>query len=693
MIMKKQKSNKGWDFLDACTSEQLNLLKEVLFIDDKKRISIDLTDGEWKRMERKVGKEEIIKALSVDGKNIDYYVYLKHVADILKISNMHSNSFVDYEDAILLACLRQLALKKPVFFKNNYNLAASSAKDVVEELEVRFTTSPALRISLPVVLSAIYAESLSLSKASKNVIDDRLKVLGVLSSFGTYNIASLATVYTIGAAFGPIGLAAASVYHFGKMLFSSNMPKDNIIPVTCILIMLRRQEQDAVCDRYEAFDVVNKLMSDSISTLDRKDVARQKANFLLSIFMIMLRTKDSFSYSNVSKLFSNVDYTKENSLVKGKEMVVKLLLPFADYLVEHFYPLLFLEENVAGYNKFVIDTMSQYGAKSCLVQGFVPNLVNAFSNRRFYVSASDKAIVTLCLELMGRKYSDFCIDTLPENEKFDIAIVKDKQFQNKILSHLYDGGKCVCFMRKNEDDALSVEDKVVKQLKEENHNLKQQLDEYKKKEQFWENATHSFRHSRMTGFLGTIIDDISYISENIDVEQNIADIKEQVKEMKEYVAHFGKFKVSTYNLWDIVRDVFKKTEKKYNVIWNYNCQDKPMVILSKGMFEEWVLENIKSNIKRHAFPEGMSFVNPTVWISLTELSHKYVLKISNNGVAYDGDSAKIFKKGEFYGKTGHTGNGLFYAKMYIDDFLKDGSISLMPATEKCSIGFEIIISK
>ena len=74
MIMKKQKSYKGWDFLDACTSGQLNLLKEVLFIDDKKRISIDLTDGECKRMERKVGKAEIIKALSVDGKNIDYYI-------------------------------------------------------------------------------------------------------------------------------------------------------------------------------------------------------------------------------------------------------------------------------------------------------------------------------------------------------------------------------------------------------------------------------------------------------------------------------------------------------------------------------------------------------------------------------------------------------------------------------------------
>ena len=58
MIMNKQKSYKGWDFLDTCSSEQLNLLKEVLFIDDKKKISIDLTDGEWKRMERKVGNAE-----------------------------------------------------------------------------------------------------------------------------------------------------------------------------------------------------------------------------------------------------------------------------------------------------------------------------------------------------------------------------------------------------------------------------------------------------------------------------------------------------------------------------------------------------------------------------------------------------------------------------------------------------------
>ena len=96
--MKKQKSNKGWDFLDACTSEQLNLLKEVLFIDDKKRISIDLTDGEWKRMERKVGKAEIIKALSVDGKNIDYYDRV--IGYLTKIKNWSSGRQIEQKTRV-----------------------------------------------------------------------------------------------------------------------------------------------------------------------------------------------------------------------------------------------------------------------------------------------------------------------------------------------------------------------------------------------------------------------------------------------------------------------------------------------------------------------------------------------------------------------------------------------------------------
>ena len=693
MIMEKQKKDKSWNFLYGCTSKQLNLLKEVLFINDKKRVSIDLTDGDRKRVERKNDVPEIIKALSGKGKLIGYKEYLKHVARILYGKNLQSENVAGYEDAILLACLKQLALKKPKFFKNIYNLAANSEKDVVEELQVRFSSSPALKTSLPVVLSAIYADSLSLSQASKDVIDERLKVLGVLSSLGTYHISSLAAVYAIGAAFGPIGLAAASVYQLGKMLFSNNMTKDNFMPVACVIIMLRRQSLDVVKDKYSASDVLNKLMSDSISALDKKGIAKQKEKFILSFFVKMLKAKDWDSYRSVFQLLPKVN-SVINVLVEGENAIIKPLLPYTDYLVERFYPLLFPKENIEEYVKYVSNIISKKdGLKSCVIQGFIPSLVNADSNICFYVAASDKAKVSLCLKLMGQQYSEFCIDSFSENENFCTIIAKDKKFENAYSNHLLPGGKCFCFMDEMEDTRPVGENVLVRQLKEENEKLIQQLDEYKKKELFWENATHSFRHSRMTGFIGAISDDIDYISDNIDVEHNIEDVKKQIKDMKEYVADFGKFKVGKYNLWNIVCDVFKKKGKKYNIIWNNNCQDKPIVILSREIFEEWVLVNIKSNIEMHAFPKGSAIVNPTVWVSLTELSYKYVLRIFNNGVTFQGDGTKIFKKGAFYGKTGHTGNGLFYAKMYIDDFLMDGSISLLPATEKYSIGFEIIISK
>jgi len=692
--MEKQKNDKSWNFLYGCTSKQLNLLKEVLFINDKKRITIDLTDGDWKRMERKNDVSEIIKSLSGKEKHVCYKEYLKHVAGILCGKDLQSENIVGYEDAILLACLNQQALEKPKFFKNIYNLAANSDKDVVEELHVRFSSSPALKTSLPVVLSAIYADSLALSQASKDVIDERLKVLGVLSSLGTYHISSLAAVYAIGAAFGPIGLAAASVYQLGKVLLSNNMTKDNFMPVTCVLIMLRRQSLDAVKDKHSASDVVNKLMSDSISVLDKKGIAKQKEKFILSFFMKMLKAKDEDAYSGVIQLFPKVNDRVLNVLVKGENAIIKPLLPYADYLVERFYPLLFPKENVEEYVKYVSNiTSMKDGLKSCLVQDFIPSLVSTYSNIRFFVAASEKAKVSLCLKLMGLQYSEFCIDFLSENENFCIIIAKDKKFENAYSSHLLPGGKSFCFMDGKENALPVGENVLVRQLRDENISLKQQLDEYKKKELFWKNATHSFRHSRMTGFIGAISDDIDYISDKIDVEQNIEDIKKQIKDMEEYVADFGKFNVESCNLWDVVHEVFKKLEKKYHVIWNCNCQKVPMVVLSKEMFEEWVLVNIRTNIEAHAFPKGVEVMSPTIWVSLTELSQDYVLEISNNGVAFEGNSTEIFKKGTFYGKTGHTGEGLFYAKMYIDDFLKNSSISLMPVSEKYSIGFKINIAK
>ena len=687
--------NNGWNFLNTCTSEQLYLLKEVLFISDKKRISIDLTDRERKRMERKTGKAEIIKALSGNGNNISYTAYLKNTADILKIkNNVHGNSLVEYENVILLYCLKQSALKNPKFFKNNYNLAASvsSTQDIVEELEVRFKSSPALRISLPVVLTAIYTSSLSLSKVSKDVIDDRLKVLGALSSFGTYKIASLATAYTIGAAFfGPIGLLAVDLY---KLLSSGHNDQDNIIPVTCVLIMLRRQSQDVVSDRYAASDVVNKLMSDSISATDEKDIAIQKSIFLLAFFLKMLKKKDNYTYKNVSKLFSGVNDAIEKNFIKINEAIVKPLLPFTDYLVERFYPLLFPKENIVDYNKFAVDAISQNEDKSCLVQGFVPGLMNKHSNKRFYIATSDKAIVALCLELMECKYSDICLDVLPQKEKFDIAIIKDKKFQNIALQHLYHDGKCVCFMSRDEGHSLSVEDKTVKQLKEENKKLMQQLEEYRKKELFWKNATHSFRHSHMTHFIGSIRKSVFYLKKQYNVEQNFQNIDDTLNEMSMYVEQFGKAEICQCDIWQLLQDVFEELKSHgILVVWKNVCETKPQTVeLMPHIFKEWVLENIRSNIYTHAFPHTER-KECIVWITLREQENSFVIEICNNGEPFKGNQCQIFQKGKFFGDTGHTGLGMYYAKMYMDEIQNKGSIEMMPFSGEYSIGFKILISK
>lgn len=695
MIMKKhKKSSKGWDFLNTCTSEQLNLLKEVLFIKNKKGSSIDLTDGEGKRIERKVDKAKIIKALSGEGKYIDYYAYLKHVADILSINNVCGNNFVDYEDAILLTCLREAALKNPKFFKSSYNLAASSSEEVVEELEVRFTTSPALRKSLPVVLSAIYAESLSLSKASKDVIDDRLKVLGVLSSFGTYNIASLATVYAIGTAFGPIGLVAASVYHLGKMLFSSNMPKDNIMPVTCILIMLRRQELDAVSDRYAASDVVSKLMADSISVIG-KDVADQKERFLLSFFMEMLKGKDENAYKKVCQLFPKANSCVENMLIKGEKAIIKPLLPYAGYLVERFYPLLFPKQNIEEYIKYVSDiTSNNSELKSCLIQGFMPSLVNAYSNIHFYIAASDKAKVSFCLELMGQQYSEYCIDSLSANEKFCVIIAKDKKSQSTFLKHLLPGGECFCFVDEKENVQPLGENVLVKQLKEENNKLMQQLEEYKKKELFWKNATHSFRHSHMTHFINSIRNATYYLKKQYNIEQNVRKIETSLAEMSMYVEQFGKDEICQCDIWELLQDTFKDLEVKgVFVVWKNVCVTQPQsVALFPRLFKEWVLGNILTNIYTHAFPDKIEEKKCIVWITLREQESSFVIEICNNGQTFNGDPGQIFQKGKHFGGTGHTGYGLYYAKVYMRDFL-NGNIEMMPFTQEYSIGFKITISK
>ena len=80
-----------------------------------------------------------------------------------------------------------------------------------------------------------------------------------------------------------------------------------------------------------------------------------------------------------------------------------------------------------------------------------------------------------------------------------------------------------------------------------------------------------------------------------------------------------------------------------------------------------VLENIKNNIISHAFltqPVSTLHFNydNIICISCTNSNGIVSLYIANNGEPFTGDVSKLCKNGYFFGKSGHTGHGLYSAK-------------------------------
>lgn len=164
--------------------------------------------------------------------------------------------------------------------------------------------------------------------------------------------------------------------------------------------------------------------------------------------------------------------------------------------------------------------------------------------------------------------------------------------------------------------------------------------------------------------------------------------------MSMYVEQFGKDEICKCDIWELLQATFKDLESKgVFVVWKNVCVTQPQsVALFPCLFKEWVLKNILTNIYTHAFPDKIEEKKCIVWITLREQESSFVIEIYNNGQTFNGDPGQIFQKGKHFGGTGHTGYGLYYAKMYMRDF-QNGNIEMMPFTQEYSIGFKITISK
>lgn len=687
-----KKSDKSWDFIRKCSQEQIQLIKEILNMNIGGKMQQSPSDvKQLQNINRRKDMESVIGALAFteDGKVISYDTFLRSVIESLcgEKSHVLSDTRDSIEDSILLSCLEKTASKNPLLFKKIYNLAAYSSEDVVSELKIRFETSEALRCSLPVVLVALYTKDKKLSKVAKNAINNWLETLNMTSSLGTYSLlGSLSTIITAAAVavpFAPFAVPLVGLLAVGLDLLMPNS-KPNMVTVCCVLIMLRRQRRRLISSRHAAIATVDTLISLSVTAASKSNVGAQTSEVVLAIFLKMLQIKDSSRYKKVKGFFGRL-WEKEKLLTDKADPVLPSLLPYAADLVIVFYHRLWRNSANSAISKFLKDEKLPLNGKKCLVHGFVPDILKSYPGVHFLVDKFEIAKASLCIELMGRNSSALCKKDLALTEEYDVIILKDSKWKKKSLSHIVKGGQIICL------DKLFNKHLILEAI-EDQKALRVENEELKKKLQIWEIAAHSFRHSRMTGFIGRMKEALDYIDEDIDLKQNIDEIKTLLQEMGRYVDEFGKHSVQTYDLWNLLQESFKEKEFFYQVKWCNKCLNTPKVVLN-NLFEEWVLENIKSNIHRHAFPTGRYFDNPTVWITLSENTDSYVLDICNNGAEFKGDPSNVFRRGVTSGDTAHTGEGLFYAKMYFEDFLKKGQIDILPGCEKYSIGFRIKIFK
>ena len=138
--------------------------------------------------------------------------------------------------------------------------------------------------------------------------------------------------------------------------------------------------------------------------------------------------------------------------------------------------------------------------------------------------------------------------------------------------------------------------------------------------------------------------------------------------------------IQSFRLIDVVEDIFDELDN-INVI--YKCSNRDIEIsLNKAEFQSKVLLNISENIKWHAFPyaeyANKLVIDKIVEIEITEEKNMVLVRISNNGNPFEGNTDNLFNSGYHSGKYGRTGFGLASAKQLMQKI--GGDIQFSPTS-------------
>lgn len=712
--MKREGKDKSWDFLFDCNENQWQLINDIMGGETESlaNIASDLEEHDFPkhyatRIKANVNNHKggLFYGIcsDVEGYYLTYGDFLNGIIDEMdnkpqtKLSSLEK--YEREENIILLYCLKRFALEQPKFFKSLYNLASTSAEDVVEELEIRFCTSPALRASLPAVLCSCMAKehSIQLSRKGKKAIDENLTSLEEASMLGNYHYAgslgklnSLDGLWALG---GPVGILIGMAFHVGKELFSDKNKsekknedneeeqEDCTFALACALIMLRRDVCGISWNEKRAYNNVCKWMDDCSYSLSAEGHKQEEKAFVESLFLKILKAKDEDRYRLVMNSYGYTEehHTRIDEKIDAK---IKLLLPHAAYLVEKLW-----DKLIADHSKDYYYTMPQLSARmtgnTCLMTEFHPDFVDNESRVHFLVDNTSRAGVMLCLELMGHDSTAICKDLSSLKKEYDHIFVSNETQRVEMHSYLnhrlYHGrvyslyanfGGITKTEHCDDSEIMKLREELL-QVKEELNECQMQITEYEKKEQFWEIAAHSFRHLGMAEPCIAITNALDYLKlKGNDFDQRIFEIEDAVKEMGAYIDSFGKLrKFGKASLGALALEVFGDSINGVPVKFNSYCEGEDLVLLEKYLFKQYVLENIKKNIQRHAFPEGNDIVSPRVDITIKENKNEIILAIGNNGERFEGnDQDAVFERNRTFGDTGNTGEGLYHAKWYMETF-------------------------
>ena len=94
-----------------------------------------------------------------------------------------------------------------------------------------------------------------------------------------------------------------------------------------------------------------------------------------------------------------------------------------------------------------------------------------------------------------------------------------------------------------------------------------------------------------------------------------------------------------------------------------------------------VLQNIKNNIVSHAFSTQSAFsrhfhFNNVIQISCKVLEDTVEVRIANNGEPFKGNVSKLGINGYFFGENGHSGHGLYSAKISMQEMGGDLNVEI-----------------